>query len=227
MGTALVRLLICRGRRVIGLDHNRERLAALAKDLPPRAFIPLIADLTDSDLVCRVLPLLEEAEMLQGLVNLAGVSIGDSIDTLSDPDWEESLSINATAPMRLCRTAVPFLERSGGAIVNVGSPVGTIGARKPSYAASKAALHGLTMSLARNLGPRGLRVNLLLPGTCSTYLTADWSEEKKRAVAENTFLKRLCRPEEIASVICFLLSDEASYLTGSVIDMTAGGIWGH
>ena len=227
MGTATAKHFVARGWRVIGLDHNRERLSALAAEMPVESFVPLSNELAAEDLVEKILPVLEKEGRLAGLVNLAGISIGDAIDHLADGDWDCSFRINATAPMRLCRAAIPYLEETKGAIVNVGSPVGAIGARKPTYAASKAALHGLTMSLARNLGPRGIRVNLLLPGACSTFLTSDWSEEKKRAVADGTFLKRLCRPEEIASVIFFLLGKEASYLTGSVIDMTAGGMWGH
>lgn len=227
MGTATAQLLAERGWRVIAVDHNPDRLSRLEKQFPKANHLFVKGELQDRRIAERLDFVLEDVARLDGLVNLAGISRGDEIERLCDEDWEQSFVVNATAPMRLCRAAAPWLEAAGGAIVNVGSPVGIIGARKPSYAASKAALHGLTMSLARNLGPRGIRANLLLPGACFTNLTADWSEEKRKAVAEGTFLKRLCRPDEIASVIGFLLSSEASYLTGSVIDLTAGGMWGH
>ncbi|WP_299311920.1 SDR family oxidoreductase, partial [uncultured Halomonas sp.] len=163
-----------------------------------------------------------------GLVNLVGVSRGKPIEQLEDNDWAASFDINVTPAMRLIRLVAPGMRTAGaGSIVNVGSPVGLVGANKPSYAASKAALHGLTMSAARNLGSSGVRVNLLLPGPTITEMTRDWPEERRRAVAQGTFLKRLCQPEEIADMIAFLLGDRSTYLTGSVIDMTAGSLWGH
>ena len=228
MGQALVRLLVQQGTTVIGLDHNSARLTTLADELQDGGFVPLNLDLADDQLPRVLEATLAQNGGLTGVVNLAGISCGDSIDQLEDSDWNTSLEVNVTAPMRISRIAIRFMpENAGGSIVNVGSPVGMIGARKPSYAASKGALHGLTMSLARNLGPRGIRANLLLPGTCLTPMTRDWSKEKVAQVSQGSFLKRLCRPEEVAAVIVFLLSPSASYITGSVIDMTAGGLWGH
>ena len=126
------------------------------------------------------------------------------------------------------RIAGPLMQaRQKGSILNVGSPVGIVGARKPQYAASKAALHGLTMSAARALGSDGIRVNLLLPGPTITGMTADWSEEQRERVAQGTFLKRMCQPEEIGEMVAFLVSDNSRYLTASVIDMTAGSMMGH
>ncbi|MDD5272714.1 MAG: SDR family NAD(P)-dependent oxidoreductase, partial [Methylovulum sp.] len=139
-----------------------------------------------------------------------------------------SFAVNVTPAMRLIRLLTPAMRRNqGGSIVNVGYPVGIIGARKPSYAASKAALHGLTMSCARQLGGDNIRVNLLLPGPTITYMTCDWGQERRDGIAENTFLKRLCTPEEIAKTINFLIGNESSYITGSVMDMTAGSLYGH
>jgi NAD(P)-dependent dehydrogenase (short-subunit alcohol dehydrogenase family) len=154
--------------------------------------------------------------------------MGNDIFHLEDADWLESFAINVSPAMVLARALAPMMAASGGgSIVNVGSPAAIVGARKPSYAASKAALSGLTLSLARNLGPKGIRVNLFLPGPMITPMTEDWPEEKRAAIAASSFLGRLCQPEESAAVIAFLLSPAASYITGAVIDGTAGSMFGH
>lgn len=188
----------------------------------------LIIDLTDLNLTDLVSKALSQLPPVMGLVNMAGISIGNTIQQLSDDMWEQSFSVNVTPAMRLIRLLAPQMEQQGsGSIVNVGSPVGIVGARKPSYAASKAALHGLTMGCARNLGKSNIRVNLLLPGPTITGMTEDWGENRRAQIAEGSFLKRLCLPEEVANVIAFLLSNQSSYITGSVVDMTSGGLWGH
>ena len=186
-------------------------------------------ELDSPDLVAAVESALPPELPLQGLVYLAAQSVGDEIHSLTDEDWERSLSVNVTPAMKLARFAAPRMKAAGsGSIVNVGSPVAIVGARKPSYAASKAALSGLTMSLARDLGASPpVRVNLVLPGPTVTPLTEDWSEAKRQKIAEGSFLKRLCTPREIAAIIAFLLSDEASYVTGCVLDATAGSMFGH
>mgnify|MGYP006421359589 CR=1 FL=1 len=228
MGTAVCDLLVQRGYAVIGIDSNTKHLEDLQNQLSSRSFTGIACDLRNPDFAEKLIDTVEQVPALTGLVNLAGISRGNDIEHLLDQDWEASFQVNADAPMKLTRLCVPAMQRAGhGSIVNVSSPVGLIGARKPSYAASKAALLGLTMSLARNLGPYNIRVNMLLPGATITYMTDDWPSERRATVAAGTFLGRLSEPREIATVIAFLISPEASYMTGSVVDVTAGGMVGH
>lgn len=224
MGQAVCQHLLDHSWQVLGIDHNGDRLGKLARDNP--SFHPIECDLEDPELIDFVMGSLSGKGEVMGLVNLAGVSRGAEIEGLSDDDWSASFTVNVDVPMRLIRKLAPLMP-AGSSIVNVGSPVGLVGARKASYAASKAALHGLTMSCARNLGARNIRVNLLLPGPTLTGMTRDWSSEKQAGVASGTFLNRLCQPEEVASVVGFLLSPSASYMTASVVDLTAGSLWGH
>jgi len=164
---------------------------------------------------------------LFALVNLAAVSTGAAISELSLEDWERSLQVNVTAPMLLTQLCAPRMTgEGGGVIVNVSSPVAHVGAKKASYAASKAALHGLTMSCAKTLGPSNIRVNTLLPGPTITKMTEDWPAERRASIAQESFLGRLSEPEEVAGMICCMLSDEARYMTGAIVDLTAGSIWG-
>ncbi|UYV19467.1 SDR family oxidoreductase [Halomonas qaidamensis] len=226
MGRAVCQTLAVSGWQVLAIDHNETRLATLAASHAAITALPIALD--SPALEERIQQALEEMPTVAGLVNLVGVSRGKPIDVLEDSDWHASFAINVTPAMQLTRLVAPLMRAAGkGSIVNVGSPVGLVGANKPSYAASKAALHGLTMSTARNLGPDNIRVNLLLPGPTITEMTKDWPQERRDAIAAGTFLNRLCQPEEIANMIHFLLGPCSSYLTGSTIDMTAGSLWGH
>lgn len=226
MGTATCTRLADAGWQVLAIDREAETLARLA--VRSDRIHSLVADLAAPAMPSDVEAALAQLPPTTGLVNMAGVSIGDTIDRLDDDAWDLSFAVNVSPAMRLIRLLAPHFRRQGqGSIVNVGSPVGIVGARKPSYAASKSALHGLTVSCARNLGADNIRVNLLLPGPTLTGMTHDWSEERCAAIAGSSFLKRLCTPDEIARTVAFLLGPDSSYLTGSVIDMTAGSMWGH
>jgi len=227
MGSALSKLLLQRGYRVVGIDVNADRLSTLSDELQSGQFIGLAGDIGDESFRASLLACVEAAESVVGLVNMAGLSKGNDIERISDEDWERSLDVNLSAPMKLSRLLIPFMKEKGGSIVNVSSPVGFIGARKVSYAASKAGLLGLTMTTARNVGKYNIRCNLLIPGTCITYMTNDWSPQKQASIGQESFLGRLCTPEEVAKAICFLLSSESSYMTGAVMDLTAGSMVGH
>ena len=226
MGVATAALLLERGWRVIAIDRPDANFALLTAHPMAERLEILPLDLTAPELETRLAPHLDKTA--RGLVNLAGISLGTTYERLSDEDWRTSFAINVDAPMRLCRLMGPLFERAGaGSIVNVSSPVGLIGAKKPSYAASKSALTGLTMTLARSLGPKGVRVNLLLPGPTITGMTNDWPAERQASVAASSWLKRMCTPDDVGRVIAFLLSDDAAYMTGAIVDMTAGSMHGH
>lgn len=226
MGRETCLHLAAQGWQVVAIDHNPLRLQELCEG--QSAILPLLSEIEEQKLSQRLLEVLQQLPPVFGLVNMVGVSQGDSIEALDDDDWEYSFAVNVTSAMRLIRAISPALrQQRQGSIINVGSPVGLIGARKPSYAASKAALQGLTMSCARNLGADQIRVNLLLPGTTITEMTRDWSADRREQIAQGSFLKRLCTPQEIAEVVTFLLSPASRYITGSIVDMTAGSMWGH
>lgn len=226
MGRECCRYFCQLGWHVLAIDHNKQRLDSLSIFTDIEV---LCIELEDIKLVAAVNKVLDGMPPLWGLVNLAGISKGDSIESLSEADWQMSFDVNVTAPFRLIQGVYNRMHQDsqGGSIINVSSPVGYIGARKPSYSASKAAMHGLTTSCARNLGQYNIRVNLLLPGTTITEMTSDWSAERQQSIADQSLLKRLCTPKEIAECIAFLLSEHSRYMTGSILDMTCGSMWGH
>lgn len=161
-----------------------------------------------------------------GFIHCAGISQGGKIDSLSIEDWNQSIEVNVTSAMLICQLADSQMM-DGGRIVLVGSPVAFAGANKPSYAASKAALHGLTMSVSRQLGKREICVNTVLPGPMITGMTKDWSEEKRVRIAEETRLNRLAKPEDIAHVISQMMGKNWSYMSASIVDLTCGSMFGH
>lgn len=204
MGQTIAQRCLVDGYRVVAVDRHEERLRALFKQQAPSSELrTLCFDISQPDVGERVLDALgTDAAHLHGLVNLCGVSLGDSSEKLLGEDWEKPFDINVTAPMRLVRALGPWLrKRRAGSIVNVSSPVALLGAHKVSYSASKAALLGFNVALARELGPNGIRVNALLPGATTTFMTQDWDEAKRQSIARDSSLGRLCEPREIAGAV--------------------------
>ena len=227
VGRALTRALSARGYELLLLGRSAEELEEL-RSLRGVASA-LEVDFSAQDLKAATQRRLDElgwAELF-GLVNLAAISTGGSVTDVTLEDWDMSLQVNLTAPMLLTQLCAPRMTGDrGGVIVNVSSPVAHVGSRKASYAATKAALHGLTMSSAKTLGPQNIRVNTLLPGPTITKMTQDWTPTRRALIAQETFLGRLSEPEEVADMICCLLSDDARYMTGALVDLTAGSLWG-
>jgi NAD(P)-dependent dehydrogenase (short-subunit alcohol dehydrogenase family) len=163
---------------------------------------------------------------LYGIVNVAGISVGKSIVGMDENDWDKMLQVNLTSPALLISKLQDIMV-DGGRIVNVSSPVSVTGSNKPGYSASKAGMHGLTMSVAKNLGPRNILVNTVFPGPMITGMTQKWSQDKRDSIATESFLGRLTTSEEVANGIKFLLNPETTGITGSILDFTAGSMFTH
>jgi 3-oxoacyl-[acyl-carrier protein] reductase len=158
------------------------------------------------------------------LVNNAGITRDDLIMRLSDDDWREVIDTNLGGAFFTCRAlSRPMLKRRRGVIVNISSIVGVHGnAGQSNYAASKAGLIGLTKSLAKELGGRGIRVNAIAPGYIATELTHVLPEQARDAILANTPLGRLGEPADVARAVRFLCSDAAAFITGDVLAVDGG-----
>jgi 3-oxoacyl-[acyl-carrier protein] reductase len=143
---------------------------------------------------------------------------------MSDEDWEEVIETNLRGTFNTCRAVSrKMLRRRAGAIVNISSVVGVHGnPGQANYAASKAGIIGLTKALARELGIRGVRVNAIAPGYITTELTDVLTEEQTALILGNTPLGRLGSPEDVATTVRFLCSDEAAFITGEVLLVDGG-----
>ena len=179
------------------------------------------ADVSDPDQAKR---LVEEAGELDILVNNAGVTRDGLLARMSDEDWRAAIDTNLGGVFHTCRAAVRgMMKRRAGSIVNVSSIVGLHGnPGQTNYAASKAGIIGFTKSLARELGNRGVRANVVAPGYVDTRLTQVIADDMKELMLANTPLGRFGQPEDVAAAVRFLCSDEAGFITGEVLLVDGG-----
>jgi len=203
---------------VVGYRSGAEEAEALAAEIGGRA---LQADVADPEQATR---LVEEAGDPDILVNNAGLTRDGLILRMSDEDWRTVLDTNLSGVFHTCRAAARgMMKKRAGSIVNLTSVVGIHGnPGQTNYAASKAGIIGFTKSLARELGSRGVRANVVAPGYVNTRLTDVLPEEAQQAMLANTPLGRLGEPEDIAGAVRFLCSDEAAFITGEVLLVDGG-----
>jgi NAD(P)-dependent dehydrogenase (short-subunit alcohol dehydrogenase family) len=212
------------GRRQEALDGT----VAAAEDAGGRAGA-LAVDLREREAAGR---LVEAAATwggrLDAAISCAGTFPSAPFSELSDDDWEEALAINLSAPMRVSRAATPHLAQHGGVLVSVSSInayLGDLLSECGHYSAAKAGLIGLTRQLAVELAPKGIRAVGVAPGGVDTDMLEGWNDDPadmRSWLDRFVPLGRLAAPQEIASVIAFLVSDDASYLTGQVLLVDGG-----
>jgi len=203
---------------VVGYRSGVAEANALAAEVGARA---VQADVSSPEEAAR---LVEDAGDLDVLVNNAGLTRDGLLARMSDDDWREVIETNLSSVFYTCRAvARPMMKKRTGAIVNVSSIVGLRGNfGQTNYAASKAGIIGFTKSLARELGSRGVRVNVVAPGYVQTRLTDVIPAEAKELMLQNTPLGRLGDPLDVARAVRFLCSDEASFITGEVLLVDGG-----
>jgi len=203
---------------VVGYRTGRDEAEAVAEEIGGRA---VEADVSDAESAAA---LVEAAGDVDVLVNNAGLTRDGLLVRMSDEDWRTVIDTNLSSVFYTCRAAArPMMRKRSGSIVNISSIVGVHGNwGQTNYAASKAGLIGFTKSLARELGSRGVRANVVAPGYVTTQLTEVLPEEAKQAMLTNTPLGRLGSPEDIAGTVRFLVSDEASFITGEVLLVDGG-----
>ena len=162
------------------------------------------------------------------LINNAGVMSDASIIQMSDALWDEAININLTAAFKLIRACAPsMVSKKWGRVINISSQVALTGsANHAHYATAKAGLLGLTYSAAKEYGASGVTVNAVLPGRIETKMIADRSIGRLDEWLSQTPLNRLGRPDEVASMINFLASEKASYVTGAAINVNGGLVMG-
>jgi 3-oxoacyl-[acyl-carrier protein] reductase len=203
---------------VVGYRSGAEEAKGVASEVGGKA---IQADVSDPDEAKR---LVDEAGEVDVLVNNAGVTRDGLLVRMPDEDWRNVLDTNLGGTFNTCRAASRgMMKRRSGAIVNISSVVGVHGnPGQTNYAASKAGIIGFTKALARELGSRGVRANVVAPGYISTRLTNELPEELRQTMLANTPLGRFGEPQDIAGAVRFLCSDAATFVTGEVLLVDGG-----
>ena len=203
---------------VIGYRSGADEAAEVATAIGGRAIQADVADAADAA------RLVDEAGELDILVNNAGLTRDGLLMRMSDDDWQTVIDTNLSGTFYTCRAvARGMLKRRGGSIINISSIVGIHGnLGQTNYSASKAGIIGFTKSLAREVGGRGIRANVIAPGYVQTRLTEAIPEELQQGMRAATPLGRFGLPEDITGAVRFLASDESSFVTGAVLVVDGG-----
>jgi 3-oxoacyl-[acyl-carrier protein] reductase len=226
IGKAIAAELAQRGLRVVGTATTAAGAAAISEALG--AFPGshgVVLDVNDADaLNAAVDAVVRETGFLHVLVNNAGITRDMLSMRMKDDDWHAVLATNLTAVFRACRAALrPMMKQRYGRIVNITSVVGASGnPGQANYAAAKAGVAGMTRSLAREIGSRGITVNCVAPGFIETDMTKSLSPAQAAALLGQIPLGRLGQASEIAHAVAFLASAQASYITGTELHVNGG-----
>ena len=223
IGAAAARRLAADGYTVlVHYNQNRPAAEAIAQAC---GGVPIQADLgdfTQIDLMAE--KLISRYHAVDLLVNNAGTALSGLFQDISDANAQRLFAVNVGGAMHLTKKLLPaMLAQHRGCIVNIASVWGETGAAcEVHYSAAKAAVIGFTKALAKEVGPSGVRVNCVSPGVIDTDMNRLHDAETMAALAEETPLCRIGRPEEVADAIAFLASEQARFITGQVIDVNGG-----
>ena len=223
IGRACVEKFIQNGDSVAFIyKSNHDAAQSVADSLGATA---ICADISNPDDAKRALS--EAIKALNGidvLINNVGISQIKLFTDITDTDWSNMINSNLSSAFYLTREALPFMiSQKSGRIINIGSMWGKVGAScEVHYSASKAALRGLTMALAKEVGPSGITVNAIAPGMIKTDMNKALSTDDVNAFCEDVPLMRVGEAYEVARAALFLAGDESSYITGEVLNLTGG-----
>ncbi len=219
------------GATIAAAARNRENLDELAKDIASAGgnCVPFTVDVADEDQIKIVFKAaLAQFGKIDILVNNAGITRDQLVMRMKRADWDSVLNTNLTSAYLCIQQVIgSMLKQRWGRIINIASIFGQMGqAGQANYAASKAGLIGLTMAMAREVGSRNITCNAVAPGFIETAMTSTLPAELKENALKMTPLARMGTPEDVANSVAFLSSEEASYITGHVLNVNGGMLMG-
>ena len=226
IGRAVALRLAAAGARVVaGARADHAQPVAREIEAAGGAAVAVALDVTEAESIAAMTrTALDRFERIDVLVNNAGIVRDKLLLRMKPEEWDAVIATNLTAAFACCRAVLrPMVKQRSGRIVNVGSVVGRTGnPGQANYAASKAGLEGFTRSLALEVAARGITANVVAPGMIETDMTAALDERARQALRGRIPAGRLGTPGDVAGAVCFLASDEASYITGQVVSVNGG-----
>jgi len=227
IGRACAVTFASKGANLVLLDKNPETLSKVAHEVGEmgRKVMSDVLDLTNLERLQEVARKARKIGLIDILVNNAGFDRPGTTAKIEKKGFEEVLSIHVTVPLTLIQMFLPGMRAAGwGRIINVSSVYGITGGKgEVAYSTAKAGIIGLTKSVAKECGQDGVTVNAILPGLTRTpTIETSMAERYKKTIIANTPLGRMAEPEEVANVIAFLASDEASFITGIALPVSGG-----
>ncbi len=230
IGKAIALTFVREGARIALVDVDRDRLDLLKDEISKNKgeALSLPCDITQSPQVKEMVNQVQEVfGRVDILVNNAGIIRRGTIETVTEEDWDRVIEVNLKGTFNCCKAVFGIMKQQGyGKIVNISSIAGKMGdiTSAPGYGPSKAGIDALTKTLARQLAPYGINVNGVAPHAIETEMSAQWSEERRREIIASIPLGRLGKPEDVAEAVLFLVSDEASFITGEILDVNGGAL---
>ena len=227
IGRAIAKRLAKDGRHVVAVARNAEQLKSLEAEIAADggSCEHRTCDLSDGAAVQRLVEeVAEKHGRLDILVNNAGITKDGLLMRMTDADFDEVVNVNLRSVFIACRAAArPMLRGKFGRVVNIGSVSGVDGNKgQANYSAAKAGVIGLTKSVAKELGAKGITANVVAPGFVETDMTSFLGPEDKKKVCEHITVGRLGIPEDIAAAVAYLSADDAGYVTGQVLVVDGG-----
>ena len=227
IGAAIAHRLCEVGANVTVCSRSTESVSKIESALKEKGYTvnAMAADVSlKTDVEALVTETIAQFSQIDILVNNAGITRDMLLMRLKDEDWDAVLQTNLTGTMYCSREVLrPMIRQKSGRIINISSVVGLMGnVGQASYAAAKAGIIGLTKTIAKEVGTRGITVNAIAPGFITTDMTAKIPEDLQNKILELIPLQHFGIPEDIADAVCFLASDAARYITGQTIQVDGG-----
>ena len=229
IGAAICRELANMGYNLaVNYNSSYEAAQSLKSELSQLVDVNIYkADVSDSTQVADMLDnIKKDFGGVEVLVNNAGIAQQALFTDITDEMWQRMIGTNLTGTFNCCRSVLPYMiNQKNGVIINITSMWGQVGASmEVHYSAAKAGVIGLTKALAKEVGLSGIRVNAVSPGVVLTDMMAQFTDDDKNALKDETPLNRLGTPEDVAHTVAFLCSDKADFITGQIIPVNGGFI---